>query len=290
MVRLRIKAMMTAAAAGLLSIARLTAFDLPAPDAAALRAFGENDGGRPLLGSTFRAGGRLAPMERGEAVFSRQVRDSASRFTAPLGNMTAVEHADGILGIYARIGSPRPSPAPLVEADAALADAGVSGWSGTAGFYLAVFDRKERRWVNPSLLLPSEPEAGPPPIRAVMLRGADGRLIDLAAVRTVRRGAYSVLVRLTEASERAGGKAAAVRRIVCTVSGAGAGALDIETFAASDGALTALRGVPVPVSRVYALPPYIEAAEVVLGRGRAALEVASEAAVPRRTVYNLTVE
>jgi hypothetical protein len=288
MARLRITAV--TAAWLLLAGARLSAFDLPAPDAAALRAFGENDGGRPLLGGAFRAGGPLSPMEQGEVVFSRQARAPASRFTAPLGNMTAVEHADGILGVYARTGGLKADTAPLVEADAALADAGVSGWSGTAGFYLAVFDRKERRWVNPALLLPSVPDAGPPPIRAVMLRGADGRLIDLADVRTVRRGTYSVLVRLTDASASAGGKAAAPRRIVCSVSGVGAAALNIETFAAADGMLTALRGVPVPVSRVYAFPPYIEAAEVVLGRGRATLEVTSEAAVPRRAVYSLLVE
>jgi hypothetical protein len=203
--------------------------------------------------------------------------------------MTAVEHADGIISVYARARGATAAPPLVVEADTALADAGVSGWSGTAGFYLLVFDRNERRWVNPAILLPSAAKAGPP-IRAVMLRDEDGLLIDLAAVRTVRRGRYSVLVRRTGASENADGKAAAFRRIVCSVSGIEAGSLNIETFSAADGTMTVFRDAVMPVSRVYAFPPYLEAAEVVFGRGMATLEVTAEAASTQRAGYRLFIE
>jgi hypothetical protein len=283
----------------LLAVPPVSAIDWPSKDAALISNFGKSYMGMPALGDTFRAEGSFGPIEKGEIIFTRGVSSPASRFTAPLGAMTVVDHGDGLLSVYSRAGASPDRPQPSVEADTVIAEAGMSGWTRTRGFYLSIFDKKDRRWVNPSVVIPVPPDTVLPVIRSVRLKGGDGRILDLATVRTVRQGAYFIIVHADDAGADSG-TALAPARIICSVNGVETGVLAFDTFSTRDGALMLFRNGLVPVAQIYSEAPAVEACEVFFNRGQVTLEIivqdaasgSSPSAAPnsRRAVYRLSVE
>ncbi|MDR1256478.1 MAG: hypothetical protein LBJ86_01880 [Spirochaetaceae bacterium] len=285
----------------LLIVPPVSAIDWPSKDAVMISNFGESYMGIPMLGDAFRAEGSIGPIDKGEIIFTRGVSSPASRFTSPLGVMTVVDHGDGLLSLYSRAGPSPDSPQSLVQADTVIAEAGTSGWSRTRGFYLSIFDRKDRRWVNPSLVIPVPPDTTLPVIRSVRLKSADGRLLDLATVRAVRQGTYAVIVHADDAGTDSG-TTLAPARIICSVNGVETGSLAFDTFSARDGSLMLFRNGLVPVTQIYSYAPAVEACEVFFNRGQVTLEIIvqdaaamsgySPSAAPnsRRAVYRLSVE
>jgi hypothetical protein len=285
----------------LLIVPSVSAIDWPSKDAVMISNFGESYMGMPMLGDTFRAEGSFGPIEDGEVIFTRGVSSPASRFTSPLGAMTVVDHGDGLLSIYSRAGRQPDRPQPSVTADTVIAESGISGWSRTRGFYLSIFDRKDRRWVNPSLVIPVPPDTILPVIRSVRLKGGDGRILDLATVRSVRQGAYAVIVHADDAGADSG-TTLMPARIICSVNGVETGTLAFDTFSARDGSLMLFRKGLVPVTQIYSYAPAVEACEVFFNRGQITLEIivqdaaavsgSSPSAAPnsRRAVYRFSVE
>ncbi|MDR1363995.1 MAG: peptidoglycan DD-metalloendopeptidase family protein [Spirochaetaceae bacterium] len=248
------------------------AIDWPSKDAVMISNFGASDIGRPALGDTFRAEGTLSAIEKGEIIFSGGATAPAARFTSPLGAMTVLDHGDGIMSIYSRIEAARPAPQNLVSAGEVIAKAGVSGWSKTNGFYLSIFDRKDRRWVNPSLVIPALPDTRPPVIRSVKLKNSENQMIDLAAVRVVKQGVYTIIVHAEDITDNVNPPLMPMR-IICSVNGVEAGVLAFETFSARDGVLMMFRNGLMPVSQIYAYPPAVEAGVVFFSRGQVTLEI-----------------
>lgn len=279
------------------------AIDWPSDEAVMVSNFGKSDGGRPVLGDTFRADGPLAAIENGEIIYSRGVAASASRFPSPLGNMLVVDHGDGLLSIYSRVEHLRTEPEKLVEAGTVIAVSGISGWSKTGGFYLSIFDRKERRWVNPSLIIYAIPDTRPPLIRSVKLKNSANQIIDLATTRTVRQGAYTILVHADVPRIQAQEPPLMPLRIICSVNGIEADYLVFETFSARDGALMMFRNGLVPTSQIYTYDPAVETGEVFFNRGQVTLEIIVQSSMAlstsaaagavsdsRNAVYRLFVE
>jgi hypothetical protein len=265
----------------------LDAMSWPSESAILIRNFGSNNMGRPVLGMVFSGDTEVLAAERGEIIFSRGAND-ASRLPSPLGAWTAIDHGDGLISIYSRYADSRttdsraddpaseavPFPLTQVEKQQPIASSGISGWSAQNGFYFIVYDRRERRWINPAMIVTPLRETRPVQILSVELRNAQGAMVQS---RSLNQGRYTILVNAASppavSPPAMRGNPLAPQRIVCSVNGAEAGSLNFEAVSARDGILMVYRNGLVPARQVYENYPAFEAAEVFLNRGQANLEI-----------------
>jgi hypothetical protein len=257
----------------------LRAMDWPSADGQVRANFGQNEQGRPVLGTAFRADSPVLAADNGELVFYRGQEEPASRLPSPLGSWAALDHGDGILGIYSRFDSPGrmpvdPSREPPVRAlrGETIASSGSSGWTNQRGFYFALFDRRERRWVNPSLIIAPLSDDSPPQILQIQLRNAEGRIIPPGQTR-ISQGLYSIVVTAVDTLSRSSPIRLAPHRLVASLNGVEVGSLNFETYSARDGTLLLSRNIPVPVSTVYAPYPAFDLGEAWFTRGQTTLEL-----------------
>jgi hypothetical protein len=163
-------------------------------------------------------------------------------------------------------------PPPLVRRGDPIAAAGKSGWTKQKGFYFALFDRRERRWVNPSLIIAPLADAVPPQILLVQLRGADGQIVPPGQTR-ISQGLYSIIVTVTDTLSRSSSIRLAPHRIMASLNGVEAGSLSFETYSVRNGALVLSRNGLTPVSAVYAPYPAFDLGEAWFTRGQTTLEL-----------------
>jgi len=258
----------------------LLAMSWPVDSAVLIRNFGANDSGKPVLGMIFGGGEQVLAAESGEIIFSRTKNDSASRLPSPLGAWTAIDHGDGLISIYSRYADTEAEnrsrnilAVQYIEKLQPIAFSGISGWSSRAGFYYMLFDRRERRWINPAMIITPALETRSPSITSVELRNAEGVLMQS---RNLTQGRYTVVVNAAggiPVGSPAGLLPFAPQRIVCSINGAEVGSLNFEAVSARDGTLMVSRNGLVPANQIYAAYPTFEAAEVFLTRGQINLEV-----------------
>ena len=276
--------------------------DWPSPGAMMTKNFGWNDGGLPHLGISFESSESLKAADDGELLFRRRQGDTASRLPSPLGSWVALDHGDGIVSIYSRFDDKSGDKSPgdksssaisgSVEKGEVLGEPGISGWSSQKGFYFQLFDRKEKRWINPSLIISPPEDTRPPLILRVRLRDVQGRLFDPSQTRNLSQGRYTIFVDATDTMVRPNEAPLAPYRIICSVNGSETGILNFETYSVRDGSLMVYRNGLVPVRRVYALFPGYEVADVWFSRGQTTLEIIAQdiADNTRSVIYRLTVE
>jgi len=250
------------------------ALNWPSENAVLIRNFGSNDRGMPVLGMIFSGGTDVLAAESGEVIFSRKKNDNASRLPAPLGAWTAVDHGDGLISIYSRYSEPvSPSDEAQIERQQVIASSGVSGWSAQNGFYFMLFDRRERRWINPAMIITPVQETRPPQIISVDLRNSQGMMMPS---RNLTQGRYKVIV------NAAGGlplmpsalyRQYAPQRVVCLMNGTEVSSLNFEAVSARDGILMVYRNGLVPAKQIYSGFPSFEAAEIFLTRGQVNMEI-----------------
>jgi len=248
-----------------------TAMNWPSEDASLLRNFGANAGGGPVLGMVFGGGTEVLAAETGDVIFSRKKNDPASRLPSPLGAWTAVDHNDGLISIYSRYAEA--TSGTHVEKNQPIAISGASGWSSREGFYFILFDRRERRWINPAMIITPIQETRAPQIFSVDLVNSNGQLMPS---RNLIQGRYTVIVNAAGGTRLSGAAPSipyAPQKIVCSVNGAEVGALNFEAISARDGVSLVFRNGLVPAKQVYSRYPAYEAAEVFLTRGQVTLEV-----------------
>ena len=245
----------------------------PLPEAEMIHNFGYNDRGRPVLGFVFEGEGEVLAADTGELIFSRSRKDTASRLPSALGAWSAIDHGDGLVSIYSRYKDEEKVPPRLrVNRGMPIAAAGRSGWSGRDGLFFMLFDRRERRWVNASMVINPFPDTEPPRILGVQLRSAgDSRVIEGSQLQNISQGRYAIIVNAVDTLLEPRGLPLAPHRIVSSVNGEEVGVLTFETISAWDGLLMVSRNGLVPAQRVYANP--FEVGEVQLNRGQAQLEI-----------------
>jgi len=257
----------------------VSAMSWPSDNAVLIRNFGANDRGRPVMGMLFSGGSEVLAAESGEIIFSRGKNDPASRLPSPLGAWTAVDHGDGLISIYSRYAEHpdywrEARPLTYVEKQQPIAICGTSGWSSRDGFYFMLFDRRDRRWINPAMIITPVLETRAPQIISVDLRNAQGVMMQS---RNLSQGRYTVVVNAAGgvpfAVQPQGLQPFAPQRIVCSINGAEVGALNFEAVLARDGVLLVSRNGLVPARQIYATYPTFEAAEVFLTRGQVTLEI-----------------
>jgi hypothetical protein len=256
--------------AGSLSIP-LNAMSWPSEDAVLLRNFGFNDGGRPVLGMVFGGGTGVLAAEKGEVIFTFDINDKASRLPSPLGAWTAVDHGDGLISIYSRYANESVS---LTQAEKSqqIASAGTSGWSQRDGFYFLIFDRRERHWINPAMLITPVMNTYLPQILSVSLIDNQG---IRAQSNNLSQGRYTILVNagIPPSNAAAQGLFLAPQKIICLINGAETGSLNLEAFSARDGVLVIYRNGLIPAKQVYGAFPAFEAADVFFSRGQVNMEI-----------------
>jgi len=267
----------------------LFSMEWPSASGIMTRNFGWNDGGVPHLGVSFADTGVVTAAETGELLFKHRGRNSASRLPSPLGAWVALDHGDGLISIYSRLDHNSYITVPdHVEKGTPLGQSGISGWSSQNGFYFQFFDRMERGWVNPSMIIRSM-NVRQPTIVQVSLRDTQGRIFNLPHTGNVSQGRYTVLVEAISGNPNA---PLAPFRIICTLNGIEVGVLNFETYFVRDGSLVVYRNGLIPVRRVHAPAPGFEVAEIWLTRGQVTLEIIAQdiSGTTRNVVHRFTVE
>jgi len=257
----------------------LDAMSWPSEDAVLIRNFGSNNNGSPVLGMVFGGGAEILAAEKGEIIFSSSRNDSASRLPSPLGAWTAIDHGDGLISIYSRYNDTSSDnkltnqefPLAYIEKSQPIASSGTSGWSTKNGFYFVIFDRRERHWINPAMIITPVQRTRPPQILSVELKNDQG----LTQSRILSQGRYKIFVNTISppVNPVTGGNFLVPHRIICLINGSETGALNFEAFSAKDGVLMVYRNGLVPAKQIYSNAPAYEAAEVFLTRGQVNMEI-----------------
>ncbi|MDR2110390.1 MAG: M23 family metallopeptidase [Spirochaetaceae bacterium] len=267
--------------------------DWPSQSGDLIQNFGWNNQGRPILGISFAAGGAIRAAEAGELIFAHSENNTASRLPSPLGAWVALDHGDELISVYSRFQDKPESEFPnIIEKDAIIASAGQSGWTDQDGFYFSFFDRRERRWVNPSMFISPMEDSRQPVIQWVQLKNTEGRIFNPGQVRSLAQGRYTISAYVTDTRINAGENPLAPHRIVCSVNGVEVGTLAFETYSARDGILTLYRNGLVPTKQVYAQVPGFEIGDVWFTRGQATLEIIAQdiSGNARNLTYRLQIE
>ncbi|MDR2470608.1 MAG: hypothetical protein LBD09_00685 [Treponema sp.] len=263
--------------------------DWPVREGRLVSNFGGSDRGIPLVGDAFASPGPVYPAEVGKLVFVHDPAHPAVRFPSPLGSWMAVDHGENMVGIYGRFEDRRGAPPAMVERNTVLANAGKTGWTEQSGLYFSFFDRKERRWVNPALLLAGREDTIPPVIRQVELRSAAGTPYNPAQIQRLPQGLYTVFV---DASDSAAGETnLAPNRLSCSINGVEAGALSFETLVSREGRRMVYRQGLVPAEGVYDGRGF-GLGEIRLSRGQVTIVVEARdmAGNSRGVTYRLSVD
>jgi hypothetical protein len=261
--------------------------------------FGENSGGLLETGDTFLkqqadSNDSVHSIGKGELIFAGSGGDcidnaSPSGIPSPLGCWVAINHGDGLTGIYGRLAQGSVTPKDLyqgVDSSSVIGTAGRSGeFAGKpadAGFYFSVYDSREKRYVNSVLVLPKTQDAIKPVIKNVTLRGEGGQQVNLDSMRVASQGLWDVVVTASD-STQPGGPTLAPYRIVILVNGVENGNLNFATVQAKDGVRSVSRsGLSASgnavnglesAAKVYAYPPGWDAATVQLARGMVSMDV-----------------
>ncbi|MDR1373635.1 MAG: hypothetical protein LBJ24_01550 [Treponema sp.] len=267
--------------------------DWPSQDAVILNNFGWINGKQPVMGVSFASRGPIHAAAAGELLFVHSQTNTASRMPSPLGSWAALDHGDWLIGIYSRFEDKAETGYPtIVEKDGIIASSGRSGWTKEDGFYFSFFDRKERRWVNPSMFITPMPDTRAPVIQGVQLKNGDDRIINPASTRSLSQGRYVVSVQVNDTRLSPGENPLAPHRIACSVNGIEIGGLSFETFTARDGFLMINRNGLVTVEQIYAPAPFFEIGEIWFNRGQANLEIIAYdiGGNVRNVAYRLQIE
>jgi hypothetical protein len=262
--------------------------------------FAKNIRGEPALGYSFHSEGPVRAADSGELLFTRQDGETRSGLPSPLGDWTAIEHRDGLVGIYGRFSLSGVNNVGLIDQGGILGFSGRTGWGDGDGFYFSFYDRREKHWVNPGMILPLLDDTLIPQIRSVRLENGDGRLFRLPETRSIPRGQYRIIVETQDFRREQGDEAMECHRITCAVNGKEAGEINFETFAAQNGRLVVNAGnfgessgiSRIPASTIYAFAPAIVAGEVYLNSGQAIFEIIGSdlKGQSRSQTYRLNVE
>ena len=275
------------------NISSLFSMEWPSEDGIISRNFGWNNEGQPSLGIIYRTSNNVKAANQGELLFQSEGYINASRLPSPLGSWAALDHGEGIISIYSRM-SPDTGHVPdTVNNSGIIGRAGISGWSNENGVYFQLYDRRERRWINPVMIISPLPDPGAPVIQAVRLRDNQGRLHDLAQIRTISQGRYTILVESGRVFAPAQNRPSlAPFRIISLVNGTETGMLNFETYSARDGVLMVYRNGLFPVDQIYSMYPAYELGTASFSRGQAALEIIAQDADgnSRNSVFRFTVE
>jgi len=277
----------------ILGIFQLYSMDWPIKDGVIIRNFGWNDMGLPSLGVSFESNDPILAADQGELLYQHSKNNDASQLISPLGSWVALDHGGGIIGVYSRMADNDRIKIPVtLEKNSLLGESGISGWANKKGIYFSLFDRKERRWINPAMIVTILTDSRPPQILSVKLRNAEGSILEIPQTKNINQGRYTILVEAAEVFQGTNRNSLAPFKIIGSLNGLEIGVLNFETFSARDGNLMIYRNGLFPVRQIYAPYPAFEIGMANFTRGQVTMEiiVQNAAGLSRNAVFRFMVE
>ena len=278
----------------------LLAINWPSSTGIMTRNFGVNNSGFPQLGLSFDAGEVVEAAADGELLYLRRQGDTASRLPSTLGSWIAVDHGDGIVSIYSRFNNQalseelmRTLESGRINMGMPLGESGISGWSSRRGFYFQLYDRTEKRWINPLLIINPPLDTRAPEILSVRLINSEGTVFfNPSPARNLVQGRYTIIVDAFDTLRSPNENPLAPHRIICFLNGREAGVLNFESYSSRDGSLTVQRNGLVPLKQAFAPFPAFEIADVWISRGQTNLEIIAQdiSGNVRSMIYRFIVE
>jgi hypothetical protein len=129
------------------------------------------------------------------AVIEMPESDS-SLFYSTLGNAAIVNHGDGLVSVYGNLDSVSLAPADRVTEDTVVGVSGSSGWhQGPKGLEFQLLDIKNRKALNPRVLMPRFDAEGPLFIPWVTAVNRQNETFTLGANTRIPAGQYKLYVR-----------------------------------------------------------------------------------------------
>lgn len=177
------------------------AFDWPDEAGRYRYGFGSYRGGF-LLGTEYGAeDGLVKAAADGELVFAAAGDALPGGYPLAGGSLAAMTHASDIMTLYSGMEQQTMSAYLRVVRKGDVLGKGIKAGpaSRARGTVAYVFDTKERRYINPLILMPALPDDKPPAIRSVSLESEAGE-VELDKHKTVRQGSYRVVLEAVDAS------------------------------------------------------------------------------------------
>lgn len=275
----------------------LHAVDWPTTQNELFSSFGQNSVGRPSVGMRFSGADSVRAADAGEIIFAASAGAEGGRGTAfpyPLGDWLALDHGNGIVSVYGNLEPFRETEASktIVEKGAVVGRSGSTGWAENQGVFFSIYDRIEKRWVNPTMIASPRTDTRPPSIKSVTLVGRDGLSIALIPNRLVRQGVYRVIVEASDSENASKQNDLTPQRLVCLVNGTEQGSLHLETIKTINGELTVSRMKSTPAALSYLNSGAFDLGDIRVSRGRTTIEViARDAAGNDKTLaFSIAVE
>lgn len=169
------------------------AFEWPADSGRYRFGFGSPRGGFSRGVEFGSSDGTVRAADDGELIFAASGSSLPGGYPLIGGSMVVVSHASDLSTIYAGLepGSISSYLKNVRKGDIIGRALPVAGLGQGAAFY--AYDAKERRYINPLILMPGVADDKPPVIRSAVLV-SDGKETALAASKAVRQGTYLLLV------------------------------------------------------------------------------------------------
>ncbi|MFQ3546740.1 MAG: hypothetical protein SNJ56_00215 [Termitinemataceae bacterium] len=238
----------------LIIIPSVFSLDWPSPFSTALSNFAFNDRGTPNRGIIFATDASVYACETGELIFvytdfwgnttnlknidqhRNRTLGNGTITTAPLGTWLAIQHRDGLIGIYSNVGPLDTEAVPhLIDTVVPIAQSGSTGWTGNSGFRFSIFDSKNTCYINPEIVINAK-DTKAPIIRQVTLAGKDNQKYSLSQIRTIRQGIYKLFVDAIDVSDLAASSSKfAPYQIRVFVNGVETGYLFFDTISTKNG-------------------------------------------------------
>ncbi|HOZ72427.1 MAG TPA: M23 family metallopeptidase [Spirochaetales bacterium] len=265
------------------------AFDWPADSGRYRFSFGSpRDGFKRGLefGSS---GGIVRAADDGELTFAASGRSLPGGYPLIGGSMVVVSHASQISTIYAGLepGSVSSYLRNVRKGDIIGRIEPVGGLGRGAAFY--AYDAKERRYINPLILMPSLSDDKPPVIRSAILV-SDGKETALAASKVVKQGSYLLLVDAFDPSPT--GEQAAPYEVRVMLDGSERDRVLYDAAWAEGGRSTLFSGARLGEHEYLASDGRMRFGPYVLARGRVVISVVvgDFAGNKREQTYSIIVQ
>ncbi|MBU0927220.1 MAG: peptidoglycan DD-metalloendopeptidase family protein [Spirochaetes bacterium] len=264
------------------------AFEWPA-DAGRFRfGFGAPRGGF-LRGVEFgSADGLVTAADDGELTFSAQGPRLPGGYPLVAGSLVVVAHASSMTTVYAGL---KPGSVSSYLKNVRKGD--VLGRSSEAkdarGVSFYTFDAKERRFINPMIVMPSVSDDKPPVIRSMALSlEADGSYADQS--KPIRQGSYYVVVDAYDLSPSGSQSSPFDLRVL--IDGSERGRMVYDAAWAADGRATLFGGVGVEEGAYLVADGRVRFGPFSLSRGRVLVTVAASdyASNRREQTYSISVQ
>ena len=218
-----------------------------------LTLFGQSEepNGEFSQGLIFKDAGTVRISNYGRHLITIKKSDNESLFTSTLCNSAIFVHDDGMQTVYGNLEDTLFfAEGTKMETGSILGQAGHSAWGEPASLLFQVIDTINNAFINPlPLLIPSAQDTIPPQIQNTVLISSENQVINLAEVKTLKKGAYDLYSAVTDKSEK-NGVVLAPYRVSVSVNGINAAVLPFEVLLSKDGSIY-LQSVKLTAGTLY---------------------------------------